>query len=60
MRWTEVQQFLHTQPSSGISRIASHTAHAGASNADTSAFAAVLKNNGLDMLRIQRNMSALV
>src|SRR5689334_22096091 len=31
------QQFLHTQPSSGASRIASHAAQAGASNAEITA-----------------------
>lgn len=42
MRTTEAQQFLHTQPSSGVSRTALHAAHVGASKAEISAFADVL------------------
>jgi Uma2 family endonuclease len=44
MRRTEAQQFLHTQPSSGVSRTALHAAQVGASKAEIIAFADVLAN----------------
>jgi hypothetical protein len=41
------QQFLHTQPDSGSSRMALQTAHCGPSSADTTALPACLRSLGI-------------
>lgn len=55
---TALQQFLHTQPLIGSSRMASHTAQAGANRAETKPLAAYLTNLGIGeavSLSIRRN-----